>query len=193
LSESEPRSGLRWRRLNNAVHRDTGYAVAALTLVYAVSGLAVNHAEDWNPSYAERKEHRTVAPIPDGPLEAMVEEARGRLALAPPLSFHRPDEATLQLFYELKTVSFDRPSGNVIIETTSPRPVLRELNDLHLNNLKGWWTLVADLYALSLIVLVLTGLFVLRGRVGITGRGAWIAGAGALVPIAFLLLRALAG
>jgi len=158
-----------------------------------VSGVAVNHAEDWNPNYRVVKERRKVAPIADAAPDAMFAEARAKLALEEPLSTHRPDPATLQLFYELRTVSIDRPTGEVIVETTSPRPVLRELNDLHLNNLKGWWTLVADAYAIALIVLAGTGLFMLRGRVGLAGRGKWIAGAGALVPIGFLIWRKLAG
>jgi uncharacterized protein len=75
----------------------------------------------------------------------------------------------------------------VIVETTRPRPVLRELNDLHLNNPKGAWTWIADAYAAILIIVALTGLFVLKGRYGITGRGAWLTAAGALVPVGFLI------
>ena len=34
-----------------AVHRDLGYLAVGLTLVYALSGLAVNHVSDWDPSF----------------------------------------------------------------------------------------------------------------------------------------------
>ena len=40
-----------WRRWNNVFHRDLGYLCVGLTLVYAVSGVAVNHVDAWNPSY----------------------------------------------------------------------------------------------------------------------------------------------
>jgi hypothetical protein len=33
------------------IHRDLGYVCVGLTLVYAVSGVAVNHVRDWNPNY----------------------------------------------------------------------------------------------------------------------------------------------
>lgn len=171
-----------------------GYAVAALTIAYAVSGIAVNHIHDWNASYSVVKEHVRIEPIADAAEVAMVAEARARLGLDErPRSSYQPDAATLQLFYELKTYAIDRPTGHVIVETTRPRPVLRDLNDLHLNVYKGAWTVVADVYAGLLIVLSVTGLFVLKGRVGITGRGAWLTALGVLVPLGFVLWRKLAG
>jgi hypothetical protein len=63
--------------------------------------------------------------------------------------------------------------------------VLYEFNQLHLNAPKGLWTYIADLYALALIALSVTGMFVLRGRLGMAGRGAWLVGAGVLVPVVY--------
>ena len=34
-----------------ALHRDAGYVAVGLTLVYALSGLAVNHIADWDPNF----------------------------------------------------------------------------------------------------------------------------------------------
>jgi hypothetical protein len=39
-----------WRKLFRALHRDIGYVAVSLTLAYALSGLAVNHIDDWRPS-----------------------------------------------------------------------------------------------------------------------------------------------
>ena len=47
---------MNWRRLNNIVHRDLGYLAVGLTIVYGISGLAVNHKADWNPSYRVRED-----------------------------------------------------------------------------------------------------------------------------------------
>jgi hypothetical protein len=61
------------------------------------------------------------------------------------------------------------------------------MNQLHLNAPKGAWTIIADIYAIGLIVMALTGMFVLKGRTGITGRGAWLVGAGVLLPVLYWL------
>jgi len=62
------------------------------------------------------------------------------------------------------------------------------VNFLHLNESKKLWTWMADLYAIALALLAITGLFVLKGKKGITGRGAWLTGAGVVIPVVFLLM-----
>ena len=42
--------------------------------------------------------------------------------------------------------------------------MLFEINQLHLNTPKGVWTIIADVYAIALILLAITGMFVLKGR-----------------------------
>jgi uncharacterized protein len=186
-----PASGPRWswRRLSIVLHRDIGYLAVALTLAYGVSGIAVNHIADWNPNYRISRRFTTIAPITADSTPAMVAVAVERLALAtPPKSSYQPDPQTLQLFYGERVYHVDLPTGKVMVESTVPRRVLYEMNQLHLNQPKRLWTWVADAYALALIVLAVTGLFVLKGRYGITGRGGWLTAAGALIPMAFWFL-----
>ncbi|MBK9411078.1 MAG: PepSY-associated TM helix domain-containing protein [Gemmatimonadetes bacterium] len=177
-----------WRRLSIVLHRDIGYLAVALTIAYGISGIAVNHIADWNPNYKISKRFTTIAPIALDSAPAMVDLAVARLALTePPRSSYQPDPQTLQLFYGEQVYHVDLPSGKVMVESTVPRRVLHELNQLHLNEPKRVWTYVADLYALSLILLAVTGLFVLKGKYGITGRGGWLTAAGALLPLGFWL------
>jgi hypothetical protein len=69
------------------------------------------------------------------------------------------------------------------------RPVFYHANILHRNSLKGWkW--VSDLFAVILILLSITGLFVLKGKNGFSGRGKWFVIGGALLPIIAWLLFA---
>ncbi len=177
-----------WRRLSIALHRDVGYLAVALTIAYGISGLAVNHIADWNPNYRSATRVTTIAPIALDAGPAMVDTAIARLALTTaPRSTYQPDPQTLQLFYGEQVYNVDLPTGKVLIESNVPRRVLHELNQLHLNEPKRVWTYVADLYALSLILLAITGLFVLKGKYGITGRGGVLTVAGALIPLGFWL------
>jgi hypothetical protein len=186
-----PRHRRPWRVWFRILHRDAGYLAAGLTIIYAVSGLAVNHVESWNPSLKVEKEHRVIAPLAmDAELPVLVETARMRLGMEEPRGAHQPDGDTLTLFYPGRQVSVDLPTGQVLVEITRPRPVLRSFNQLHLNNLKKGWTWLADLYALALLGLVGTGLFMLPGRKGLAGRGAWLTGLGILIPVVALWLWA---
>ena len=77
------------------------------------------------------------------------------------------------------------PTGTVIVDAVRPRPVLFEMNQMHLNTTKGVWTIIADVYALALIFIALSGMFVLKGRHGITGRGAKLVAIGTLIPLSY--------
>lgn len=173
----------KWRKWNNILHRDIGYTVVALTVIYGISGIAVNHIADWNPNYKIEKEIISIAPIAATDKDGMVKEALTKLQLTDePTSTFRPDPETLQLFFDKKTYSIDMPTGNVLMEQTKPRRVLYEMNQLHVNAPKQLWTFIADLFALSLIMMAVTGMFMLRGQTGITGRGKWFVLVGLLIP-----------
>ena len=182
---------VKWRRWNAAIHRDLGYLCVGLTLVYAVSGVAVNHRADWNPSYQVSERSARVddldASAPSSP--GYVQAVLLRLGLDEEvLGTFRPDPGSLRIFLEATTVDVDLAAGEAVVQEVRDRPGLRQANFLHLNHPKKLWTYMADVYAVALAFLAVTGLFVLRGRNGITGRGAWLTAAGVVIPAAFLLL-----
>ena len=173
-----------WRRWNRALHRDIGYLAAGLTIVYAISGLAINHMADWNPNYRLVQETREVGPLskdlPEDELARILLE-RLRVAERPRAAF-QPDEETLEVFMKQGKYSVDLPTGKTVFEALRPRPVLMAFNRLHINAPKQAWTYIADLYAAGLLGLGITGLFILRGPNGIRGRGAWLTATGCAIP-----------
>nr|MBF0222112.1 PepSY-associated TM helix domain-containing protein [Desulfobulbaceae bacterium] len=182
---------MKWRKWNNCLHRDLGYLCFGLTIIYVISGIAVNHIGSWNPNY--RIEHIESELDPAGVnrhqgdaqvayiLNQIGESRRIKNSFSP-----APD--AIKIFVEGNTVTVNLASGKVAQEKAVTRPILHEMNFLHLNHPKKLWTWFADLYALSLGLLALTGLFVLRGKNGITGRGAWLTGVGLLIPVLFLFM-----
>lgn len=182
---------MNWRRWNNIIHRDLGYLCFGMTIIYAISGVAVNHISDWNPNYSIE---RVTAVIDTAPLEKMaterqVEEVLAQLGETGELkNSHKLNEQTLLIFVVNNNITANLATGEVIQEKSKPRKVLYEMNFLHINHAKKLWTWMADLYAVGLAVLAVTGLFVLRGKRGITGRGAWLTAIGILIPVFFLWL-----
>lgn len=179
---------MRLRRLNNAIHRDLGYFLAGTTILYAVSGLAVNHLSDWNPNFIiTRQDVR--APIPKdldsvsrqwvlGVLEPLGEQTHYR-------SHDFPTPSKVKIYLDEGSVFVDLASGQGIYESVKRRPLLYQINCLHLNP-KRAWLVFSDVFAVALMVVSLTGLFVLKGANGISGRGAILATAGVLTPLLFM-------
>jgi hypothetical protein len=182
---------MKWRKWNNIIHRDLGYLCFGLTIIYVISGVAVNHIHDWNPTYAIERVTSSVD------LNSVDPSDNNALALtvlsqlderAPLKNIFRADANTLKIFVNNNNITVDLPSGSVFQEKSQKRTLLFQVNFLHLNHAKKLWTWFADLYAVALGLLAITGLFILKGKKGITGRGAWLTGIGFLIPIFFLWL-----
>lgn len=178
-----------WFVLNRAVHRDLGYFACALTIVYAISGIAVNHVADWNPNQSTTTEDVALGPLAAGSLDDLERQVVQKARLLPDevKGRHRSGPDELRVFLDNGgEVKVDLPTGKGTITRIQPRRGLFELNVLHLNHLKGVWTYVADGYAVSLLFLGVSGLFMVSGKRGFFGRGKWFVLAGTVVPIVFV-------
>jgi uncharacterized protein len=179
-----------WRRWFRAFHRDIGYVVVALTIAYALSGIAVNHLDDWNPNYAYDDRSVDIGPLPAGSLADREAFVVGKLdiARAEVRGHFQENETDFRVFLdEGQEVRVDARTGRGTYKRVTRRAVFFEVNALHLNNLKGAWTYIADLFAICLMILALTGVSMMKGDRGFMGRGKYFVGAGLLVPIAAII------
>lgn len=177
----------RWRAWLRAIHRDVGYLAVGLTVVYAVSGLAINHIADWDPNFTSYEHTRVIAPIP-AELSDAEAFARARVALgvgAPRSTYRAGDEIHLELDDRKFVIYGD--TGAVTEQGREPRFLIRVANWLHYNRGKRAWTYVADLYAALLLYLAISGLFMIKGKHGLRWRGALLLGLGVAVPVGYVV------
>lgn len=183
------RPRLPWRRWLRALHRDTGYFVVGLTFIYALSGLAVNHIGQWDPNFVPYDETRELGHALPGPDDAVARQALAALDLdETPEDVYRASPDRLEVVLKDKTVHVDTATGKVYGEGQEPRFFLRLANWLHLNRGKKAWTYVADAYAVLLLFLATSGLWMLPGRKGLFGRGGVLLALGILVPVLYVVL-----
>jgi hypothetical protein len=179
---------MNWRHWNNALHRDIGFLCIGLTLVYAISGVAVNHISQWNPSYRVERIETNIGPVSGNPSDAgTIRTILARLDETGKLeSSYRPDPHSLQLFVDGRSILIDLGTGHVVHDRAIPRPVLREMNFLHLNHPKKSWTWIADVYAVALGFLAVSGMLMIRRKT--MHRGVVLTGIGFVIPLLFLVL-----
>jgi len=187
--KAQRRRKLALRPWLRALHRDIGYFAVGLTVVYAVSGLAVNHLKDWDPNFKQvSRTHQLPLPLPTDDDAASKSALRALGVREEPREVYRASETQLDLVFDQRTFHVDTQSGIVHEEGQAARPLLRVANWLHLNRGKRAWTYVADSYAVFLLFLALSGLFMIPGRKGLLGRGALIVALGAAVPVIYVVL-----
>jgi uncharacterized protein len=176
------------RRWLRAVHRDAGYFGVGLTLVYALSGLAVNHIADWDPSFQQiQKTHQLAGPLPSDADASGKRVLRALGINEAPREVYAAGDDAIDIVFDRRTLHVTPSTGKVVEEGQSPRWFLRAANWLHLNRGKKAWTYVADTYAVILLFLAISGLFMIPGRKGLVGRGAAIALLGAAVPVGYVV------
>jgi len=180
-----------FRRTILAVHRDLGYLFAALTIVYAVSGIAVNHFEHWNPNYRIEVVSHQLDGLPAGSKNEIAAAVLRRLRIdETPETVARIGPQLFKIFLDGRSLTVFLDDGRVLDERVQERAGFYEVNFLHLNYGKGFWTWFADVYALGLLTMAITGIFIIpvRGKKGLGRRGAWFMAAGVLLPLAYLII-----
>lgn len=182
---------MKLQKLNRNIHRDLGYIFFFLSIVYGLSGIALNHIDDWNPSYIVKNTNITINPTQLNKKDLNRRNIISLLEEYTPSekykNYYFPNDSTLKVFIKDGNLNVDLKTGLGYLETSKRRPILHLSNYLHYNPRK-WWTAISDIYAISLMLLAITGLFILKGKNSIKGRGAWLTGLGIIVPIVYLLL-----
>ncbi|HOB86007.1 MAG TPA: peptidase, partial [Bacteroidales bacterium] len=112
-------------KLNRITHRDVGYLIAGMTIIYALSGIALNHKHDWNPNYIiENKEFTTGLAITRESLNE--EQVRQILEQVPgnPVykTWYFPSGNFLTIFIDGGSVRINTLNGHGVIERISRRP-----------------------------------------------------------------------
>lgn len=177
----------KWRKWNRAIHRDFGYLFLGMTLIYAISGIALNHIGDWNPNYIITNQEFVTNTLSSKPNRDQVKQILADIDDDLDYKNHYfPNDHYLKIFVKDGTVFIDMETGEGLIEVNKRRPLFREVNYLHYNPIR-YWTYFSDIFAGALIVLALSGILIPRGKQGMTGRGAWMTIIGIVIPLVYLL------
>jgi hypothetical protein len=178
-----------WRPWVRAIHRDLGYVAVGLTLVYALSGLAVNHIAQWDPNFRDTSEVHELGPLPEGDDVALTKKVLHDLGIeqAPRDTFRSSDER-FDILFDHRSLHVNPKTGHVVDEGQKPRVLLRIANWLHLNRGKKAWTYFADAYAAGLLFLAVSGMFMIAGKKGFFWRGAALVAIGLAVPTLYVVV-----
>jgi len=177
-------------KLNRITHRDIGYLIAGLTIIYAISGIALNHKNNWNPNYIF--DNRTFTTKTQVNRETFNNETALNIlneikAGSDFKTFYFPSGNKVTLFIDGGFVQINSLTGEGVIEKISKRPFFYQLNFLHYNPGR-WWKYFSDIFCIALVLVTVTGLFIIKGKNGITRRGAILTVIGIILPLLFLLI-----
>ena len=152
-----------------SLHRDLGYFVVGMIIVYTISGILLNHRSNNNFAVKTTTIEKSLSPyLTSNEFSKIWNEKMPEYPLN--TVFCKNEEYTFFVnggkgIYEIKT-------GEVTFELYNNRPIIEFFNKLHYNQKKGW-TIFADFFALSLILLTISGLIIVKGKKGFLRRGVY--------------------
>ncbi len=181
----------RVRRVSRRLHRDFSFFFAGVILIYAISGIALNHKDTFNSNYEISR--RTFAVEGAMPPRSGVTEEWVKSALLRPVGeedaytkHYFPKDGTVKVFLKGgSSVVADLGTGQAEYEAFKRRPFFSAVSRLHYNPGR-WWTLFSDIFGGALILITITGFTMMNGRKGFLGRGGVELLAGLLFPLTFL-------
>lgn len=181
------------RKCFRIIHRDLSFLFTGVIIVYAVSGIALNHKRTFNADYKISKSELQL------PGKFPQTQQVGKEQVLEFLKTVDEGEAYMKHYYsgeqQLKvflkggsSLVVDMNNGKAVYESVKKRPILSRFSRLHYNP-DRWWTWFSDIFAASLLVIALTGVFMNKGKNGIVGRGGIELIIGILIPVIFLFMH----
>lgn len=183
---------MKFRKANRAIHRDVGYFCSSLILAYCISGIALNHVDDWNPDFII---HRDTIRFEENWTREQINQDEivqlSQKAGQPKYKVYDfPTDNQVKIYFDQASLHVYLDEKRALYEHIRRRPLFYQTNVLHRNSVHGWkWA--SDVFAILLIALNLTGVIILKGKYGITGRGKWFIILGLIPPVLVLIIQSL--
>lgn len=173
------------------LHRDLGYFYVGLIIAFAISGIAQNHRKQFSPNryVYEFKKVQTGFRLPGDSITKESVNAFSKVqGLEDLRQFDVRKDSTLVISYKDADAKIRLLTGEGEINIWRKRPILAQFSFLHKNNGNLWWIYYSDIFAIGLILIAGTGMFLMKGKNSFRTRGWKFALAGILVPVAVLVI-----
>ena len=175
------------------IHRDLGYLYVGLIISFALSGMFFNHRDSWHPEkYTVKITEITVKlPVVDTITEDMARNMMLKdLKINDKFKKHLVRKGKLKITAQNHDVEIDMKTGKGEIIEFIKTPFISQIMILHKNS-SIWWIYYSDVFAISLITIALTGIFIIpKGRLSFKERGWKLALIGILFPLIFMFFLA---
>jgi len=178
------------RKLLRILHRDLGYFIVGMTVVYALSGIFLNHRHDFNPDYKIYfTEFQTDINSAENVDEEAVKKALTNQELDVVYKKHYiNNQGMIKVFIENGEAIINPETSEASMSYLQQRPIIFEMNKLHKASVGTLWKWVSDAMAVILLFVAVSGLFLLKGKHGLSRWGWWFTIAGIIVPLIFAIL-----
>jgi hypothetical protein len=178
------------RKLLRKLHRDFGYFIVGMTIVYALSGIILNHRHDFNPDYKIfvsefQTEFQDKTNLTQSEIESALQILDHKVVYK---KHYLTNRGIVKVFIESGEVLINPKTGKGVMRYLRKRPIVYGMNRLHTSALGTAWKWGSDAMAAIMLFVAVSGLFILKGKRGFNRWGWWLTAVGIIIPLIFTLL-----
>ncbi len=171
-------------------HRDIAYFYLGLIIAFSISGIFLNHRQDWHPRRYTFNIKEISVKLPDNQElinDEFINSFTNAQAIDDQLRRFQLTETELRISYVSNDVEVDLATGEGKITTYKTTPVLGQMTKLHVDTSK-WWIYYSDIFGVAMLTIAITGMFIQTGDKSFQKRGWKLALLGLLFPLIFLFI-----
>jgi len=157
--------------------------MVGISLIYGISGYILNHMDGTDPAYDTIE--GTIQLTTNLSKADILTEWNAQDDLPQVKRILPIDEDHYRLMLDGGIGVYESNTGKAVYEEHRKKPIIYFMNKLHYNKVGGW-TIMGDIFAFSLIFFAISGLFMVKGKKGLAGRGKWLLIIGLAIPLIYL-------
>jgi len=179
------------RKYSRNLHGHLSFFFSGVLFIYVVSGIAMNHQNIFNPQYdVSVQQYRAEGQFPHSANFTKDEIVNLLKPVSEDQHYKKhfyPNSQTLKVFLSTgSSFTVNTVNGQVEYQGIKRRPFFFQLSFLHYNP-GTYWKYFSDAFAISIIIVIITGLIMNKGDRGFFGiRGIEFV-IGIIIPLLFLI------
>ena len=176
---------------NRSLHRDFAYFYFGLIIAFSLSGIVLNHRQDWYPMDYTFESREISMTLPED--ASKLNDKEYILAISKSwtdntFDGHRLRGDQLRVYFKGNAIAdIDTKTGNGVLEFKRKVPFLGHTMFLHKSTNK-FWIWYSDIFGAAMLLIAIMGILIPMGKKGFKQRGWKLAIAGMIFPLIFLVL-----
>jgi hypothetical protein len=173
---------------SRTLHRDLGYFFTGLIIAFSLSGLLLNHRQDFNPlkyEYESREIQIPESMLVENVTDSIVTELNKEINITDNVRRYGVYKDIVWISYKNADLEYNKQTGKGVFKRFIPTPVIAQMAQLHMS-ISKYWIYYSDIFAISLIIIAITGMIFPKGRNSFRKYGWKLTIAGLVFPLIFL-------
>ncbi|MBN2727678.1 MAG: PepSY-associated TM helix domain-containing protein [Bacteroidales bacterium] len=176
-------------KLNRQFHRNGGYLIVGIVCFFAITGILLNHRSSLKIGYSTTvSEYQLDAFDTDTILRRHVNDMLMKIDTSAQMRAFQLNEDQLQIFINSGNVTIKEKNGEAEKVVWSHNQTWQTIKNLHMASFHSLWKWVSDFFALCLIFVAITGLYMAKGRNSFRKYGWRVFAVGSLIPILLVII-----